>query len=151
MKHIEQFNGWFDSLKCVAYFETKLCSVSGQNVSLDTSKAKGAAISQMTRLPPTLPPICLRMVYIVSVSPALIPSLSLFHTGTSAVGSGWVGGWEGMIGTHTFKQCTAAEHMWPHPGRAHERVCNFFICLRSLVSGRKQVYETSSQSVTIKI
>lgn len=129
MKHFVLYYDWFDSLKCDAYFETNICCVSGQSVSLDTSKAKGAAISQMTRLPPTLPPSCLRMVYIVSVSPSLSHRHKCCRVRLS-------GGWEGMIGTHKFKQCTAAERMWPHPGRAHKRVCKlFFLFFSSMLSG----------------
>lgn len=83
-----------------------------------------------------------------SECPPTSPSLSHRHKCCRVRLSG---GWEGMIGTHKFEQCTAAERMWPHPGRAHDVFANCFFCffLCSLVPGRKQVDVTSSQSVTI--
>lgn len=134
MKHFVLYYDWFDSLKCDAYFETNICCVSGQSVSLDTSKAKGAAISQMTRLPPTLPPSCLRMVYIVSVSPH--PPPPLFHTGTSVVGSDWVGvgrEWLAHTNLNSALLLSVCDHIQEE--RTNVFANCFFLFFSSLLSG----------------
>lgn len=78
------------------------------------------------------------------------PPPPLFHTGTSVVGSGWVGvgrEWLAHTNLNSALLLSVCDHIQEERTTCLQIVFLVFLC--SLVPGRKQVDVTSSQSVTI--